>query len=109
MFITTGKMNEPSSSMSSLMSICSKIGLYLESFLLVNRIASILPFLDSKSHFLPIFLLGLQFLFTELLPVSVNVPPMMYAFGSIRTPLSDKSKSVLVIPISHKSSFPQNG
>ena len=102
-------MNEPSSSISSFNSTFSRIGRYSESFALVNLIASTLPVLVVKSHLRPILFLGAQFLFNAALPVSVNVPPMTYALGSILTPLLDKSKSVLVIPISHKSSLPQNG
>ena len=34
---------------------------------------------------------------------SENIDPNKIAFGSILTPLSDKSKSVLVNPISHNS------
>ena len=79
------------------------------SFFGVNLIASILPDLATKSHFLPIFFLGLQFLLTALLPLSVYIPPIIKAVGVILIPFSDKSKSVLVNPISQKSSLPQKG
>ena len=71
--------------------------------------ASILPDLGTKSHFLPIFLLGVQALLIAFLLLSVKIPPITYALGWILTPFSVKSKSVLVIPISHKDSFPQKG
>ena len=85
------------------------MGLPFSSLFVVNLIISITEGNVIKSHFLPISFLGIQSLFTVFLPWSEYIEPKKYAAGSILTPLLERSKSVLVIPISHKSSLPQNG
>ena len=63
----------------------------------------------AKEHLAPILRLGVQFFFNVFLPVSVNIPPIICAFGCILIPKLDVSKSALVIATVHKLSLPQNG
>jgi hypothetical protein len=64
---------------------------------------SILPPLVCKLHLYPVFVLITPVFLTASESLSVTDEIKINEIGSTLTPLSDKSKSTLDIPISHKS------
>ena len=71
-------------------------------------IAKISPGPAAVSHKLPVSFLGLQVALIYSSSVDEKIEPIKTEWGVISIPWSDKSKSTLVIPTSHISSWPQN-